>query len=86
MHKEKEEVSKAVATKEQQASEEMKTKAKKELKEYSESELANMLNNAKTEADAECDKLESAYKSKEDAAVQEILSVASNPDSLFLTA
>lgn len=83
MLKEKEEVSQAVAKKEEQSSEEMKAKAKEELKAYSESELTQIVANGQEEAEKECTALESSYKNKKEAAVSLLLEKAKDPTALF---
>lgn len=83
MQKEKEEVSQSVAKKEEQAAEDMKAKAKNELKAYSEQELAAIVANGKEEAQKECNSLESSFSSKQDAAVSMLIEKAKNPETLF---
>lgn len=86
MRKEKEEVTQSVSVKEETAYEEMKAKAKQELKEYSNTELKAMLHTAEEEADAECSALKKAAATKEQEAVQELISIVKNSDSLFQNA
>lgn len=86
MQREKEEVSVSVAKKEEQASEELKAQAKKELKQYSETELTSIVTEGQKEAEKECSALESSFESKKDAAVNMLVENAKNPDTFFLKA
>lgn len=86
MQKEKTEVTLSVAKKEEQATEEMKAAAKKELKAYSETELTSIVAAAKNEAKTECEQLEARYKEKKSAAVKMLVEKAKDPENLFHTA
>ncbi|MBT4119739.1 MAG: hypothetical protein HOG89_01255 [Candidatus Peribacter sp.] len=83
MQKEKEEVSQAVAKKEAQATEEMKTAAKADLKKYSETELTQILSAAENEAESDVKDIESQSKGNEATAAKELVTIAKDPDSLF---
>jgi 2-succinyl-5-enolpyruvyl-6-hydroxy-3-cyclohexene-1-carboxylate synthase len=83
MQKEKEDVSQAIAKKEAQATEELKGKAKAELKKYSEKELTQILSQATEDAHTEVGNVESNAKKNESSAVEELVKIAKDPDSLF---
>ena len=85
MAKEKEEIIQSMEKKEEQATEELKNQAKKDLKKYSETELSTILANAQKESDEECKKLEAIYKSREASVIQTLVSKASDVDFLFQT-
>ncbi len=82
MQKEKEEVSQAIVKKEAQATEELKNKAKAELKKYSEKELTQILSQATTDAQGEVSSVESHAKKNESSAVQNLVNIAKDPNSL----
>lgn len=84
MQKEKEDVSQSVAKKENAAAEELKVKAKEELKEYSENDLKQILTKASKEAESDCVSMEQSASAKESDAVKELVNIAKDPDSLFV--
>jgi hypothetical protein len=86
MTKEKDEVLQAITKREEQATDELKVEAKKELKKHSETELSGILMNAKNEAVAECESLESTSKDRSKAAIEKLIKQASKADTLFSTA
>ncbi|MDP6561352.1 MAG: hypothetical protein QF793_00325 [Candidatus Peribacteraceae bacterium] len=83
MQVEKEEVTQSIAKKEAQATEELKGKAKAELKEHSEKELTKILSAATKEAESEVATIESQGKKSESSAVKELVNIAKDPRSLF---
>lgn len=83
MEQERAEVEKAVAEKQAQAEEELKGKARTELKEYKETELAQILQNAEKEAERRCDALEKTFEANKVAAAKELVAAMTNPDSLL---
>ena len=86
MQKEKEEVSASVSKKEEQAMDELKTAAKKDLKEYSETELASIVATAKNEAGSECESLKSSSTNKKADAVKMLVEKAKDPATYSLSA
>jgi len=86
MAKEKDEVLQAITKREEQATDELKTEAKKDLKKHSETELSGILMNAKNEAVSECETLESTANNRSKAAIDQLVGQASKADTLFSTA
>lgn len=82
MQKEKDEVMHSVNTKEQQGYDEMKDKAKAELKQYSEQELNSILSTAQSEAEAECNALEQEAGKRKAALVSDLTKKAADPSLL----
>jgi hypothetical protein len=85
MAKEKDESLQATTKREEQATDELKVEAKKELKKHSETELSGILMNAKNEATSECETLESTSNDRMKAAVTQLVDKASKADTLFST-
>lgn len=83
MQKEKEEVSQAVVKKEIQSTEELKEKARAQLKEYSEKELTQILSTATADAESDVSSIESKAKRNESAAIAELVNIAKDPQQLF---
>ena len=83
MQKEKEEVSQSIAKKEAQSTEELRGRAKGELKEYSATALSQILQTAKEDAENKVQSVEEKTKKNESSAVKELVNIAKNPDSLF---
>lgn len=83
MQREKDEVFASVQKKEEQATEELKVKAKQELKQYSESELSKILTDAQKEAEADCEHIAAKAKAAEKDALAELLTLAKDPTSYF---
>jgi len=86
MAKEKDEVTQTIAKREEQALEELKSEAKKDLKKHSETELSGILMNAQHEAESECESLKSTSNERSKAAVKKLVDLASKADTLFSTA
>lgn len=86
MGKEKDEALQVIAKREEQATDELRVEAKKELKKHSETELSGILMNAKNEAVSECESLESTASDRSKAAVKQLVDLASKADTLFSTA
>ena len=86
MTKEKDEVLQAITKREERATDELKTEAKKDLKKHSETELSGILMNAKNEAVSECETLESTANNRSKAAIDQLVGQASKADTLFSTA
>jgi|GEM_PF-938562 len=85
MAKEKEEIQKSSLKKEEQATEDMKGEAKKELKKHSETELSPILMAAKKESETQCQQLESISKGQSPKAINSIVAQAKDPEFLFAT-
>ncbi|MCA9370342.1 MAG: hypothetical protein KC680_00070 [Candidatus Peregrinibacteria bacterium] len=85
LQKEKEDAVQSIAKKEEQSAEEMKLKAKQELKAYSENELTSIVTQGNTEALEECETLEAGFKGKKAAAVDMLVAKAKDAESLFPT-
>ena len=83
LQEENAEVSQSIAKKEVQATEDLKSKAKTELKEYSAAELTVILSDAKKEADEEVERIKSHAEKQESAAVDELVNIAKDPEKLL---
>ncbi len=80
MEKEKVEVSQAVSQKEQQAGDEMKEQAKKEIQAYVEDEPNQILKDAKKNGKKECEKLDESYFANEEKVADELVKEMLQPD------
>ena len=83
LQEENAEVTQSIAKKEVQATEDLKSKAKTELKEYSAAELTVILSDAKKEADEEVERIKSHAEKQESAVVDELVNIAKDPEKLF---
>lgn len=81
MEKEKIEVEKAVTDKTAKAEEELKSNANEELKEFKADECSQILSQAQSQAEADCEELEATWKSKKGVVVANLVSDMTNSDS-----
>ena len=79
------EVEKAVEEKTQQAEEELKDQAREELKKHKDTEIAQILNKAQSNAEKRREDLEVTYKQHEKEATEKLVSTMTNADSSLLT-
>lgn len=86
MQSEKEEVSASVQKKEEQATEEMRQKAKQELKTYSENDLSEILSSTGKDAEKECAAIEEKAKSSEKVVLEKLMTLAKKPETYFPSA
>lgn len=81
MAREKDNAQKVIEQKEEQSEQEFKDSAKKELKEYSESELGKILKAKEVDGERECNELDNAYQNQAPSVAANLVSMMTNTDS-----